>query len=63
MLNSMHLLNGDCMLTPEEMESCREDDSYERGVEAALRKNPDCRDPAHPGCKFCQPQGENDECI
>ena len=50
------------MLTPEEMEDCREDDSYERGRDAALRRNPDCRDPEHPGCDFCKQQGDEDEC-
>ena len=50
------------MLTPEEMEDCREDDSYERDRDAALRRNPDCRDPEHPGCDFCKQQGDEDEC-
>ena len=51
------------MITPEEMEDCRENDSYERGREAALKRNPDCRDPEHLGCEFCQPHEEKNELL
>ena len=54
---------GGQVITPEEMEDCREDDSYERGREAALKRNPDCRDPEHLGCEFCEHQGEEDDLL
>lgn len=29
--------------------------------ERRLARNPDCRDPAHPGCKYCADQDEDTE--
>lgn len=49
------------MITPEQMENYEEEaaherreSTHERRREAELRRNPDCRDPEHPGCKFCK---------
>jgi len=49
------------VITPEEMENYEEEaaherreSTHERHREAALKRNPDCRDPDHPGCEFCE---------
>lgn len=38
-----------------------EDERWERLHEARLRRNPDCRDPAHPGCEWCWERDEEPE--
>lgn len=46
------------MTTKDDMDNYQEDKSYERGIRAALNRHPDCRDPEHPGCEFCEDKGE-----
>jgi len=29
---------------------------HRRRYEKAMRHAPDCRDPAHPGCEYCEPE-------
>ena len=52
---------GEQVITPQEMENYEEEaaherreSTHERHREAALKRNPDCRDPDHPGCEFCE---------
>ena len=42
-----------------EAEDLRAQDRFEARRALALRYNPDCRDPDHPGCEHCE--GEDDE--
>lgn len=49
------------MIEPEEMDNYREEVAHERRREVALKRNPDCRDPEHPGCEFCEDQGRKDD--
>ena len=41
-----------------EAEDLRAQDRFEARRALALRYNPDCRDPEHPGCEHCM---ENDD--
>lgn len=61
MINSTNHNKEELMVTEEEMDNFREEAAHERKKEAALRRNPDCRDPEHPGCEVCEDQGDEDE--
>lgn len=42
----------------DELNDLRLEDRARRRYENALMRNPDCRDPDHPGCELCE---ENDD--
>jgi len=44
-----------------ELEELRAQVRFERKYHAALMRNPDCRDPDHPGCENCMET--DDECL
>jgi hypothetical protein len=41
-----------------DLEDERQEALFERRYQARLSRHPDCRDPDHPGCEFCE---EGDE--
>jgi hypothetical protein len=43
------------------MSESREDIRAARAYERKLRDNPDCRDPDHPGCEFCEERKEQED--
>jgi hypothetical protein len=47
------------MIDEYEIEELKAQDRAERQYQARLARNPDCRDPDHPGCVDCM--GEDDE--
>jgi len=53
------------VITPEEMDNFEQEAAHERRNErrreAELQKNPDCRDPDHPGCEFCDNHDKDEE--
>jgi hypothetical protein len=56
---------GEQVITPEEMDNFEQEAAHERRNErrreAELQKNPDCRDPDHPGCEFCDNHDKDEE--
>jgi len=50
-------------------EEARQADLIERQYQHALLRNPDCRDPDHPGCEHCADEEDDDgdltkcECV
>jgi len=58
MINSANKHKENLMITPEEMDNYREEVAYERRREVELKKHPDCRDPEHIGCEFCEDRQE-----
>ena len=51
-------MNDHIYIDEYELEELREEDRAKRRYEARLARNPDCRDPDHPGCTKCM---ENDD--
>lgn len=46
-------MNDHIYIDEYELEELREEDRAKRRYEARLARNPDCRDPDHPGCTKC----------
>ena len=46
---------------PDDLAEMRQTQALERRYLAALSRNPDCRDPAHPGCDRCVDKEDEDE--
>ena len=43
----------------DEREMCMAEIAHDRRKQRALRANPDCRDPDHPGCEACEERDED----
>ena len=46
-------------IDPDDLAELQLDQRLERRYLAALARNPDCRDPAHPGCARCEDREGN----
>lgn len=47
-------------LAEDDLADLRAEARWERQRHARLMRNPDCRDPDHPGCELCE-ENENDD--
>ena len=48
-------------LAEDEMADLRAEARWERHRHARLMRNPDCRDPDHPGCELCEEDESGDD--
>lgn len=48
-------------IDPDDLAEMRQEQVLERRYLAALSRNPDCRDPAHPGCERCAVDDEQEK--
>lgn len=46
---------------PADIDYMRAEDAAERRYQRRLARNPDCRDPEHPGCELCEPDEDGEE--
>lgn len=48
-------------MDPDDLAELRLDQVLERRYLATLARNPDCRDPAHPGCEHCVDRDDDEQ--